>query len=255
MPQRYNLGRMAREARRNLRRGIRLKAIEHSKKGERSYRAALRKMIRDVWRSIRLLPSVEDLDRLAAQARVALATATAEAIGTVRGILNTEAATHRAKWIAAVRSTIGIDLSAVVTETGIAREFGLIVKRNVDLITNLSDDVKNRIEQTVSRAVLNGETAPTLSKNLQEQFGIAARRADLIARDQIATAVSDLNKLRQEEAGIERYVWSSSLDERVREEHAALDGTEHSWKKPGPDNGMHPGQPINCRCTARAIID
>lgn len=246
---------MAREARRNLRRGVRLKPIGHSKRGERSYRAALRKMLRDVWRAIRLLPSVEDLERLAAYARVALATATAEAIGTVRGILDTEAATHKAKWIAAVRSTIGIDLSAVVTETGIAREFGVIVKRNVDLITNLSEDVRGRIEQTVSRAVLNGETAPTLSRALQEQFGIAARRADLIARDQIATTVSDLNQLRQKEAGIERYVWSTSLDERVRDEHAALNGQTFEWNKPGPDAGMHPGQPIQCRCVAIAVID
>lgn len=255
MESRYRLGRLAREMGRNVRRGVRLAIIEHTKAGERGYRAAMRRLVRTIAGVLRLTPTVEDLNRLAGEARALSAMASAAAIGEVGGILRAEEAAHRAKFIASVRKTIGIDLGRVVTETGIAPQFDMIVKRNVSLITNLSDDAANRVEQAVSRAVLNGSSASRLSEELREQIGIVGRRADLIARDQIATAVSDLNQIRQTEAGIARYEWSTSLDERVRPEHEALHGKVFRWDQPGPDGGLHPGQPVNCRCVARAILD
>lgn len=255
MESRYRLSRLIREAGLTVRRGMRLAAIEHTKEGEKGYRAAMRKLVRMIAGVMRIVPTVEDLNRLGVEARALSVLARGEAINEVTGILKAEEAVHRAKFIASVRKTIGVDLQRVVTETGIGPQFDVIVKRNVSLITNLSDDAANRVEQAVSRAVLNGSSASRLSEELRDQIGIVGRRADLIARDQIASAVSDLNQLRQTEAGIVRYEWSTSLDERVRPEHEALHGKVFRWDRPGPDSGLHPGQPVNCRCVARAIID
>jgi SPP1 gp7 family putative phage head morphogenesis protein len=66
-----------------------------------------------------------------------------------------------------------------------------------------------------------------------------------------------VNRARQTELGVKQYTWRTSLDERVRPEHQEREGEVFSWAKPPKDG--HPGQPINCRCTAdpdlSAILD
>jgi hypothetical protein len=45
-----------------------------------------------------------------------------------------------------------------------------------------------------------------------------------------------------------RFVWRTSRDERVRDEHDDLDGESFAWESP-PAEGI-PGEAINCRCSA-----
>lgn len=77
-------------------------------------------------------------------------------------------------------------------------------------------------------------------------------RARLIARDQVSKATGELNKLRQREVGVSRYRWTSG-DERVRPDHEANSGKVFEWSSP-PSTG-HPGEDVQCRCTAVAIVD
>lgn len=55
-------------------------------------------------------------------------------------------------------------------------------------------------------------------------------------------------------AGLTKYVWTTQLDEVVREGHAELEGTIQLWSDPPvtDETGYraHPGEPRNCRCTA-----
>ena len=72
--------------------------------------------------------------------------------------------------------------------------------------------------------------------------------------DQTALSFAGLiNQLRQEDLGIERYVWVTQGDHKVRPEHAALNGEVFSWDHPS-DEG-HPGQTPNCRCHAVPVPD
>lgn len=81
----------------------------------------------------------------------------------------------------------------------------------------------------------------------------ALSRAKLIARDQTSKMNGAFNQARQTSLGIDRYVWQTSGDERVREEHQANDGQVFSWNDP-PATG-HPGEDINCRCVAVPYFD
>jgi SPP1 gp7 family putative phage head morphogenesis protein len=152
----------------------------------------------------------------------------------------------------------------VISDNDLSDRFDLVVQRNVRLIQHLSDGLYLRVEGSVSQAAINGTTAKALSKELTEQFGFTQRRARLIARDQIAKVTSNLNRMRQQQAGIDSYVWSTSLDERVRgnpsgkyshavPSHWAREGKTYRWDD--PPSGGHPGDPVNCRCTARAKIE
>jgi len=60
-----------------------------------------------------------------------------------------------------------------------------------------------------------------------------------------------VNQLRQEDLGIEAYIWRSQDDAKVRDNHAEYDDRVFRWDSP-PDGG-HPGQAHNCRCWAEPV--
>ena len=60
-----------------------------------------------------------------------------------------------------------------------------------------------------------------------------------------------INQLRQQDLGIERYIWRSQDDAKVRDSHAEYDDQVFRWNE--PPAGGHPGQAHNCRCFAEPI--
>lgn len=97
-----------------------------------------------------------------------------------------------------------------------------------------------------------GERWETLRDRLVERGNVSESRAELIARDQTLKLNGAINEARQRGAGVESYTWSTAGDERVREEHAALDGQVFQWTDP-PEPG-HPGEDFQCRCVAIPVI-
>lgn len=61
-----------------------------------------------------------------------------------------------------------------------------------------------------------------------------------------------INQLRQDDLGIERYIWRSRDDAKVRHSHAEYDDHVFRWDQPPADG--HPGQARNCRCVAEPIV-
>jgi SPP1 gp7 family putative phage head morphogenesis protein len=127
------------------------------------------------------------------------------------------------------------------------------IAENVKLIRSIDDDYLDRVAVVIEKAQREGWTAARAAQELSSTTEITLNRAKLIARDQIATVNSQITKQRQTAAGVERYRWSTSRDERVRPEHAEREGRVFSWDNPPPDG--HPGEPINCRCVAIPIFD
>lgn len=169
-------------------------------------------------------------------------------------ILRLEARRHSETFRRDVRRALGIDLKAVVRDEDLEKYLRDAVARNVSLISGLTDDLAKRIEQEVYAAKINGKSVKDLRKGLVKQFGFAAKRADLVAADQMGSINSDLNRIRQTQAGVTTYTWMTSRDERVRNgtpprNHVVLDGKVYKWGEPtGAEGGLAPGQPIRCRC-------
>lgn len=261
---RYDLAKLARSAGRKNGRAI-LPPIEDRLGTVKSYNAALLRIVNGLAAETRatIVPfynndkitrdaDTSTFSRLRQLAGELLLVATA----TVNRVLSLESQRHTEKFRDIVHRTIGIDVTAVVRQEDLADYLRQAAARNVSLITNLTDDTLKRIEQTVLKNSIAGNSKRTLEKELTEQFGIVGRRARLIARDQTAKMVSDLNRIRQEQAGITSYKWATSKDERVRPLHRGLEGKEYAWGKPtGAENGLPPGQPVQCRCVARGIVD
>lgn len=175
---------------------------------------------------------------------------------TANRILDLEVRRHTDTFMATAKRSLGIDLRAVVTQEDLAEYLQTKAAENAALIRSLSEDMVKRIETTVYQNSIAGNSVTTLRKQLTEQFGIADRRARLIATDQTNKLNSDLNRIRQQQAGVTSYKWVTSHDERVRERHRQLDGKTYKWgQATGAEGGLAPGQPIRCRCVARGIVE
>jgi SPP1 gp7 family putative phage head morphogenesis protein len=158
----------------------------------------------------------------------------------------------------AIRDAIGVDVSHILRSNGgLLQSMQKATKENVALIKTIPEKYFDRVTETVTNGWSSGMRWETLVEQIQRDGDITENRAKLIARDQTAKMNSAFNQERQQQVGIEKYEWSTSEDERVRDSHADMDGEECSWDKPPMVDGeaVHPGEAINCRCVAIPVVD
>lgn len=149
------------------------------------------------------------------------------------------------------KAALGIDLFAADSKIpAIADAF---VQANVSLITNLPQRIAGEVENAVTTAVQTGTLHGDLADELETKFQFGEDRAKLIARDQVGKLYGQINASRQQDLGVQQFVWCTVGDERVRDEHDALDGETFDYDDP-PD-GELPGEPILCRCWAEPVFD
>lgn len=248
---------------------IALPEIQPALQHEKLMLAALRRLLKVIRSHTmeEILPmAIREMQASKAQVRDAasdwerfrlLSRAMARAVSeSVERVLKLQSQDHTKQWFKAVKKALGVDLSAVVSEEDLTELLEQAATRNAGLITNISEVMVNRIQQTVMQSVLTGGTVKTLKERLVEDFQFGDKRAQLIARDQTAKLNADLNRFRHQEAGCEKYVWRTSKDERVRSRHKKLDGKVYRYGEPtGAEQGLPPGQPIRCRCVAIAVVE
>jgi SPP1 gp7 family putative phage head morphogenesis protein len=127
------------------------------------------------------------------------------------------------------------------------------VKENTDLIVNLVPEMYQRAEATVKEATRMGLSQRDLTKRIREDLRVPKARANLIARDQTLKVNSQLAEAAHKEAGISKFMWVTSADERVREDHQMLNGEIFDYDNP-PAIGL-PGTDFQCRCIAYPVIE
>ncbi len=146
-----------------------------------------------------------------------------------------------------VRAALGADVFS--SDARIRPLLEAFADTNVGLITKLSDEMAGRMETAALRAVQDAKPWDEFKDEIKEQFGFSDSRAELIARDQIGKLYGQTNAIRQQELGVSGFIWRTSGDERVRDEHEAIDGDRFDYPNGHPTEGL-PGEPILCRCTA-----
>ena len=149
------------------------------------------------------------------------------------------------------KTVLGLD--PLVNEPWLSAKLSNYVVENVNLIESIDDKFFSEVQDVVFRGASQGLSSKDIADQIKDRFDVSHSRYDLIARDQVGKLTGQLNQARQVNAGFTRYVWRTSLDERVRPEHEAREGEVFSWDEP-PEDG-HPGQPIQCRCYAEPIFE
>jgi SPP1 gp7 family putative phage head morphogenesis protein len=145
-----------------------------------------------------------------------------------------------------MRSVVGVDI--LMTEPWLAEHIEMFAAANTRLIKHVPYRLLDEIEQIIGRSALSGESQERTAERIRERADVSESSARRIARDQVGKLQGQINGLRQRSLGITSYTWRTSGDWRVRDEHAALEGRVIAWADPPPSG--HPGEAIQCRCTA-----
>lgn len=141
----------------------------------------------------------------------------------------------------------------VVPDVRVAAQIAHARDANILLVENAARVYAQNVRDIFESPEAFDLTGEELKARLLERGDVSDSRAELIARDQCLKLNGALTQTRQENAGISSYTWSTSNDERVREEHRALEGQVFDWNSP-PEVG-HPGEDYQCRCVALPVID
>jgi uncharacterized protein with gpF-like domain len=133
------------------------------------------------------------------------------------------------------------------------------VAENVSLIRSVPQQFLKDVEGAVWRSALKGGAAYDLSTEIRAKYGVSARRAALISRDQSAKARTTFEQSRRLELGITHAVWRhSSAGKLPRPSHVRMNGQKFDIAKGMWDSAeqkwIQPGELVNCRCTSRAVI-
>lgn len=145
----------------------------------------------------------------------------------------------------------GLGVDVLLNEPYLTQELESFSFWSTRLIQDMPDQYRNRVQNIAMAGLQSGESTTSLARKIAKEAGVQKRRAELIARDQVSKLNGQLTQLRQQEAGVKKYRWRTSRDERVRSSHAAREGKVYSWNRP-PEGG-HPGQPINCLVSGTVV--
>lgn len=144
---------------------------------------------------------------------------------------------------------------------GVTAAYDAIVAENVGLIRSIPQKYLTDVQAMVWRSVMDGSDMETLSKALQEKYGIAWRRASLIALDQNHKTKAAMERARRLEVGITSARWMHShagVEPRPSHVKAGAEKVVYDvakgWWDPDEQQWIWPGTLIRCRCTDCAVI-
>ena len=161
---------------------------------------------------------------------------------------------HRTRTINSLGRALGIDVRPFLTSEPVRSEMHKRVSENVDLIKTIAPRFHESLKKDLIQAL---EEAPfdqaMVRRLLQKGYQSAGYNLRRLTRDQTSKAIGQLTGIRHNQLRIKRYRWSTVLDARVRSAHRVREGETYRWDEP-PSDG-HPGQAIQCRCVAIAIIE
>lgn len=173
------------------------------------------------------------------------------------------------EWKRVVKETLGIDLMDDYYKGDFYEQaLRMWVDSNVEKIKTIPTESLGSMRQIILDGYKQGRTIRDISKDIQEEYNVSKHRAQMFARDQVATLNAQITKMQQQDAGCKRYRWSTSHDARVRDCHRALDGKIFNWNDP-PEmwyetkksgrvytgRRCNPGEDFLCRCIAIPEFD
>jgi len=139
-----------------------------------------------------------------------------------------------------------------ITDKVVKKELEKRIEYNVSLIKTVSERLKSNIENDLKRAFTDG-TGESVKEIIQKNIGKSHRNFDLIARNETLQLNKQLTLAKMKPLGVEKYIYRTSKDEKVRITHSKLDGKE--FEVEGDNEGNKRLAEINCRCHREFIFE
>lgn len=113
------------------------------------------------------------------------------------------------------------------------------IEENVMYISNLPEKYAGQVRGAVYRTVTGGGTLKDLQVSLRKYAGMTARRAKLVASDQINKAFVNISAQRMKQAGITKYMWVHTNAGKTHRPYHKRKWDGVSGKKDGHPNGLN----------------
>ena len=138
----------------------------------------------------------------------------------------------------------------------------LAAKYSDNMNLYIKDWTKTSIRRLRDRVLVNtfkGNRAEGLVSMIEHDFQVSSSKAKFLARQETSLLMSQYREERYKSAGVQKYRWLTSGDERVRGYHKRLNGKIFTWDNPpvvdASGRRAHPGQDFGCRCIASPILE
>lgn len=129
-------------------------------------------------------------------------------------------------------------------------------------IKDFTEKEIKELRQNIEKTVFTGNRYGSAIKTIQDSYGVSARKAKFLARQETSLLATKFEQVRYQAAGSEYYKWgcvSGTKLHPVRPMHKALEGKIFRWDTGAIVNVQgekkNPGQDYNCRCFARPILN
>lgn len=156
--------------------------------------------------------------------------------------------------------SIGEELSAgvrrTILSTDVGRTYRELMDEQVKLIKSIPVEAAARVQRLTIEGLEDSTRAKEIAAEIMRSGDVAASRARLIARTEVARTANNLTEARARSVGSEGYIWRTSGDGDVRASHRAMNGKYVAWNDPPTLDGLvgHAGCLPNCRCYSEPVI-
>lgn len=154
-----------------------------------------------------------------------------------------------------IKQAIVIGANNVIVDFNLPIDFSTADLRTstymVDRINLIRDAMRhslNDIKKILQRGLDEGLTTNEMAELIEKEFTeLSAYRAKLISRTEINSAENEGHLMAMAKANVRQKMWVTAGDEKVREEHMAMDGEIVDVHEFFSNGLMYPAEP-NCRC-------
>lgn len=173
----------------------------------------------------------------------------------------------RTRWVRQVYSATSVDLSTRLSVFDVEDTLQSYIAWNADLIQNVSDEIKQRVSNSVFSGLNERRPAREVAREINEAVGLGRKRSLRIASDQTSKISATLAAQRRSEAGLSVFAWHHSAKKHPRQDHLARDGNLYSEKESdigkrvdgkivqrAPERGDRAGQKPFCGCRERGVL-
>lgn len=133
-----------------------------------------------------------------------------------------------------------------------------LLGEQVTLIKSIPLEAAQRVHDWTLTGIEDATRSTEVAAEILRSNDVAANRAKLIARTEVARTASKLTQARAVRIGSEGYIWRTVGDSDVRQSHKEMNGKFVRWDAPPhfDDGGgeYHAGCVWNCRCYPEPVL-
>lgn len=229
---------------------------------ERHYARQLRKIARHVGDIIAAFPPGDPaaLPTIEQTLRAYSATLTGWATVTARHMLAQVEKADAAVWSERT-AELGAELREEIRRADTGQVMQVLMYDQVELIKSIPLEAAKRVHDWTLAGIEDATRSREVAAEILRSNDVAASRATLIARTEVARTASKLTESRARFVGSEGYIWRTSGDSDVRESHRKMNGVFVRWDENGGEGAhlsdgttCHAGTIYNCRCYPEPVI-